>query len=697
MSTLTKNYNFVKPELTDVADITATNENWDKVDENLLDLNEKVDEQVDELKQADAQMEEQHQQLELSAAKQSTTINRNQLAYAIDTPNDYGPGFVEVTKLGGMSYKTKNLIPFQSGQTVTQNGVTLTVNANGSITINGTATGDLWVPFNAVYLDIGKQYTFYAKNCPNDILACYLYTDSDTWVVRDSPIIKAASQERYIFVVGGGAGSTFNNLTIYPMLNAGSTALPYEQYFSGLRDTKVTEIKSIGANLAKPRKDMEVWGCSITSIDDAGKYTLTSTNSYNAIYARIARVTLFAGVTYTLSLANATGSLTNLVVWETGTTRDLIDTTNKSATITPLVTAEYDIAVYMASGYSISVGSTASFYLMLNKGASALAYEPYKEFVTTIPAAVQALDGYGRGVNDTCCNYIDWEKKTWNKTVEKIVFKGDGVENWTATPTSNGYRFSYSFDVGARALFIENNEKSPVLCSHYEAVSVTNTYTDVNGVAVNGPSLYVKDSNYNTANDWKAYLATQYEAGTPVTLVYALENPIVIDISDILSSSNILKTDRVGAIVFENQYEKDVPVYATFYGKINEAVGSRKFIGHFIGDLDGTAARAQVAMDVPDWAKSSNPPTKPSGSYTGTGSSTKRTINLDETGFVCMISGYGYMALVTNYGAIVKKGDNTTITALTYDDITYNKGVLTISTGSEYVNAHGHEYYYQVL
>lgn len=38
MSTKTKNYEFVKPELTDTADITATNTNWDKVDETLKGL-----------------------------------------------------------------------------------------------------------------------------------------------------------------------------------------------------------------------------------------------------------------------------------------------------------------------------------------------------------------------------------------------------------------------------------------------------------------------------------------------------------------------------------------------------------------------------------------------------------------------------------------------------------------------------------
>ena len=35
MSTKTTNYEFVKPALTDAADITSTNGNWDKVDEML--------------------------------------------------------------------------------------------------------------------------------------------------------------------------------------------------------------------------------------------------------------------------------------------------------------------------------------------------------------------------------------------------------------------------------------------------------------------------------------------------------------------------------------------------------------------------------------------------------------------------------------------------------------------------------------
>ena len=38
MSKTTTNFNLIKPELTDPADITAMNENWDKIDEQLKKL-----------------------------------------------------------------------------------------------------------------------------------------------------------------------------------------------------------------------------------------------------------------------------------------------------------------------------------------------------------------------------------------------------------------------------------------------------------------------------------------------------------------------------------------------------------------------------------------------------------------------------------------------------------------------------------
>lgn len=49
MSTTTTNYGLVKPELTDAADITAMNQNWDIIDEELGNIGEVVEESLGNL------------------------------------------------------------------------------------------------------------------------------------------------------------------------------------------------------------------------------------------------------------------------------------------------------------------------------------------------------------------------------------------------------------------------------------------------------------------------------------------------------------------------------------------------------------------------------------------------------------------------------------------------------------------------
>lgn len=48
MSTLTSNYSLIKPELSDTADITAYNDNWDKIDTELTNLKPKYVEALSE-------------------------------------------------------------------------------------------------------------------------------------------------------------------------------------------------------------------------------------------------------------------------------------------------------------------------------------------------------------------------------------------------------------------------------------------------------------------------------------------------------------------------------------------------------------------------------------------------------------------------------------------------------------------------
>lgn len=86
---------------------------------------------------------------------------------------------------------------------------------------------------------------------------------------------------------------------------------------------------------------------------------------------------------------------------------------------------------------------------------------------------------------------------------------------------------------------------------------------------------------------------------------------------------------------------------------------------------------------------------KPSGSYTGNGDATMRTIEMGGFGYAVLVwNASGGFALVSN-GAITQYGS--TITGLWGDEGYYKNGIMTIATTNSLLNASGVTYYYQVL
>lgn len=88
---------------------------------------------------------------------------------------------------------------------------------------------------------------------------------------------------------------------------------------------------------------------------------------------------------------------------------------------------------------------------------------------------------------------------------------------------------------------------------------------------------------------------------------------------------------------------------------------------------------------------------KPSGTYTGNGSATSRTVATGGIGDVCIINSTQGVAIVTEYGAIVKTASGTSVTALASSNVKFIDGVLTIASNSPYVNSSSVEYTYQVV
>lgn len=123
------------------------------------------------------------------------------------------------------------------------------------------------------------------------------------------------------------------------------------------------------------------------------------------------------------------------------------------------------------------------------------------------------------------------------------------------------------------------------------------------------------------------------------------------------------------------------------------------YVGHKNNFADFT--QAIRVLDIEDGAVTANIPVlttgnKPSGSYTGNGSATTRTIETGGIGNVCAVWGNEYMLIVTPVGCIYTYSPQYTH-ALGDANIKFVNGILTIESSVAFYNASGVTYYYQVL
>lgn len=134
------------------------------------------------------------------------------------------------------------------------------------------------------------------------------------------------------------------------------------------------------------------------------------------------------------------------------------------------------------------------------------------------------------------------ETGTATREIKKLVF--DGKESWTS---ASGVWYLSSVDD-----YLKTAEVTAV-CSHYPVQSNVGGTGDVEegkmcfGTSKTLMRLFIKDTNYSTAADWKAYLAAQFAAGTPVTVWYVLAAPTVEHVAvPVLTTSDGENTLEIG-------------------------------------------------------------------------------------------------------------------------------------------------------
>lgn len=162
----------------------------------------------------------------------------------------------------------------------------------------------------------------------------------------------------------------------------------------------------------------------------------------------------------------------------------------------------------------VQSGTTASGNardLQIEFGDTATPYEPYTGQTITLPALASL---YGDG---TVCDEYDAVSGVETRRWKRVVF--DGTESMRCEAHGNGQRY-VSIDLDAAA-----NKSVMPISTHYTSSAWTQ---DNNKVYIPNPVVMViTDSRFTTLQAARDILAAQYAAGTPVTVVYQLAEPVI--------------------------------------------------------------------------------------------------------------------------------------------------------------------------
>lgn len=476
--------------------------------------------------------------------------------------------FAQVSKIGGMTYKCKNLFDIETW--LTNCGATWS-KENNKYTINFRVS-----LYNQV---------FTLSPTDTSVTVAGLFSDITSANARVE-LLNSNGEVVFSLMSGTesktGVGcairfdcSTSGTFTIEaPMVNLGSTALPYEPYFEGLRDTKVTELISEGASLFDISQiKTTTLSYGVYNEGDSLRIVTNADNSGTATYYNNTLKDLCpnvkVGETYTIN-ANSTGSNKYIYLlgakqrWNFGTSLTITEQMYKSTII------------FYASG--VSTTATIS-EIMINKGSTVAPYKPYRsEAVDTfaIPEAIQALDGYGEGI-EGYLNYIDFDRKVFVQNVSPFVFKG--TEQWQKNAEAGDYwSFYISTSYYTNYLGSDSMTTSVHICNKFPSTSWKDTkqgefawWAKASvGIRLHKsrlPNYENLTDNTGKLNAFKEWLKSQYDNGNPVIWIWALAEPIETDISEYLTNS-FIAVEGDGTITAVNEHNSDVPSTINYITKV---------------------------------------------------------------------------------------------------------------------------------
>ncbi|MDO5799104.1 MAG: hypothetical protein Q4Q33_08715 [Eubacteriales bacterium] len=484
----------------------------------------------------------------------------NTEAYQKEIPT--GAKMASVKQIGGKTI-VWNQLNANSTKTKTANGITFTNNLDGTWTVNGTATDKTRLEVNrGIYaLPLTAGHIYLIQGCPEggdySSYMIGLWQSGSTKLGQDmgkGAICKATATTNsagfFITVINS---TTIDNLVFRPQLFDLT-----KMFGSGNEPSTVEEFEAMFPEDYYPYNEGILMSMSANAVVEQGKNLInipdgqtTSQKYYDVEIPRDVQITVSSKIT------RSDGGLSRIRLdykmdeeWKYCAGNSVISGLSYATAVIPREANNTRIAFQFLDNIS---GTLAYEDTQIELGLKPTAYMPYKKLtLNTISQAILDLPGYGWSAGDAR-NYIDWENK---KYIQRVTAVDLGSLNYNSSEYEN-HKYFNTIDI---AKLISPNTMN-TLCKRYSHATANAVIRQENmEIVVDAKGqLFLRDDSMNQ----DATLLKDSLSG--VVLYYELAEPIITDISDILTDDilSALEVEPGGTLTFQNSNGYKVPVPST--------------------------------------------------------------------------------------------------------------------------------------
>lgn len=506
------------------------------------------------------------------------------------TPSPENP--VPIESAGSVMTTGANLFDSSLVQGREFNGIIFTNIGDGSFTVKGTATAQAYTVPVIFSLPPGNYYVSDNLKTPDIMFYCSTRTvGTEKWYEVQNNVLIVTDTDEVQGYINVSANATVDTI-IYPMLNAGDTALPWEPYTGGQPGANPYEgeigVTVQGGNLFNESGTTEVTkdGITVKWLQDEQCFLLngTATGSGSSSMWNI-NIPAVKGADYTIGVKYISGNVQvpdgGYAVAYFGTSDELNQSTNWSAA--DLLNSdseevkECDANYITRFWFYITSGVVLNNYkcrVMLNVGSTALPYEPYKQPQTLTLSTPGGLPGIpvtsGGNYTDEngqqwVCDEVDFERGVYVQRIGTLQKTGNFQMSESADAPGRYYHYS-----GSKIFFKDGSHEAFCNIASWALWGYDGTHTNTNWLfALNSNGYYISPPSEGGIESAEELNNLLNSLEFPVVFVGQLATPIETPLSaEQISAYKVLHTysptttvsNDAGAYM-EVEYAKDIEKY----------------------------------------------------------------------------------------------------------------------------------------